>query len=94
MPEVLSWEPRAVNNYFAPKFSTKMWVDELSTHLMGDILNVVRKHEQEGLFDDDKWEVLDAPAEGIGSIFCNLEDLMKSRALLLVTLQSKNSSTT
>ena len=56
MPEVLSWEPRAVNNYFAPKFSTKMWVDDLSTHLMGDILNVVRKHEQEGLFDDDKWE--------------------------------------
>lgn len=56
MPELLSWESKEANNYFAPRFSTKMWVDDLSPHLIGNILEVVRKYEQEGLYANDRWE--------------------------------------
>lgn len=56
MPELLSWESKESNNYFAPRFSTKMWVDDLSTHLIENILEVVRKYEQEGLYANDRWE--------------------------------------
>ncbi len=56
MSELLSWELSQSNNYFAPKFATKMWVDNISESLIDDVLELVIEHELQGLYENDRWE--------------------------------------
>lgn len=56
MPDLHRWSTPKPNNPFAPNYDISLWVDELPTILIDELMSKVKKEEAEGLYDNDRWE--------------------------------------
>ena len=56
MPHLHRWNQPKGNNPFTPEFDISLWVDDLPEVLIDELMVQVLLHEDEGLYDNDRWE--------------------------------------